>query len=532
MATGYPPKKHLTAPSQLERDYRLRGPPRLKVEQGYSKELCDLVAFTLEIDPKKRPSMQQILEHPYLKGTEMICPTNSLKGFVKDFQEWMYAGGQRQSLVNPYGAEAAKLADRIISKPEWRFSTLESTKFLENLPSDADEHLSLELNGRDPLSTHLDQVADMTSTQAQEDAFNMYDASEPSSPYLSNAEITPSGSPRSSIASHVDSEDEWGLPAKPRARVGPDESKIARGEKQLGRLFDQRKSEYTFPGLNPKTSDLPLRNQASENSTTNVKGKEIDANTIGTSNSGSLRLMDASTLKAKKGKDRPPTMAWEFPMGAPSDTIDEPTPPPPSPPKRSITHSNVAAWTPSYVDDYGASNDEGDEGRYSAPSTASYAPQISLDVDSDYNVKTARQTLDLDALMNGLEPTSATLSNYEGPSPIEPPDSASTVQTASPDIDATIRDTGPYPSDHGTDTYPTANHFPGDGYQGAMPPVPLSTAALAPDAPPEVLLKEMERMISEWGTMMLPLADRFAEVGGLKDGQGGDEKDSTLAGVT
>ena len=534
MATGAPPKRHLTAPSQLERDYRLRGPPRLKVEQGFSKELCDLVAFTLEMDPTKRPSMQQILEHPYLHGTELIYPTSSLRGFVREFQAWMYEGGQRQSLLNPYGAEGAK-ADRIISKPEWRFSTLESTEFLESLPSDADEHLALELNGRDPLSTHLDQVADMTSTQAQEDAFNLYDASEPSSPYLSNAEISPSGSPKSSTASHVDSEDEYSFPIKKRNRSGPDETKIARGEKQLGRLFDQRKSEYTFPGL--KTSDLPLRNQSPGSSNSTVKGKEVDANNIGTSNSGSLRLMDPSTIKAKKGKDRPPTMAWDFPMGAPSDAIEESIPAPPSDSKPNVTHSNVAAWEPSYVDDYGGPSDEAEDDQYMTPSTAGYAPQISLDVDTDANydsVKTARQTLDLDALMSGLDPSSASLSTYESPSPMEPPDSASTVQTASPDLDATIRDTGPYINDYSTNPAIIAQHnFPGEDLQGLMPP-PLmpSAAALAPDAPPEVMLAEMDRMIGEWGMMMGPLADKFAELGGLKDGEMEDERDGVVMNVS
>ena len=423
MATGNPPRSRL-GPGQLEREFRLRGAAKLRVEQGYSQELCDLVAYTLEMDPKKRPSMERILEHPYLKHTEKTYPTRSLKGFVSEFEDWAQAGGQRHSLFNNFGAAAAKLTDDIISKPEWRFSTLESTEIMEDLPATVDKQLASDfINNDHHLSSHFDQVADMTSTKAQEDAFNSYNASEPSSPYLSESDLTPGGSPKT----HANTTP----PTETTSVSATDDNKAVQGQKQLDRLFDPHKSTYKYSGLNEHQSDLPLRNSATESSTATDKGKEVEANVIGTSNSGNIALADAATLKAKR-KDRPPTMAWEFP-GEPNadvsdaseesqDINDRPftkgwqfpeegpgndTDVPQAPLPSGVSENSSSTWDLDFEDNYGSPSDDAYEdpsyaAQYSPPPTANYS-QATRDMTSDSrDSQNVRQTLDLDAF--GVDP--------------------------------------------------------------------------------------------------------------------------------
>ena len=454
MATGAPPRSRL-GPGQLDREFRIRGAPKLRADQGHSAGLCELVEFILKLDPKQRPSMEQILDHPYLRGTDIVYPTRSLRGFVRDFENWATAGGQRHSLFNNFGAEAAKKTDDIISKPEWRFSTLESTELMEDLPATIDEQLSSDfINTDHPYSSHLNQVTDMASTQAQEDAFNSYDASEPLSPYLSEAELTPGGSPKAHEA--------LTLPTESTRAPTMTNDNVLRGEKQLGRLFDPRKSHYAYAGLNIQTSDLPLRNSTPDSSATDSKGKEIDANVLGTSNSGNIALADPATLKAKR-KDRPPTMAWEFPTGAPEDVPDDdsakqrPTtmgwqfPVAESEEGHEKGHGHKTSATSSqssgldfFNDDYiyGGPSEEAYEDPYSVhsgtPQTASYTPnpessrgmspdfvnrqstRQTLDLDSlmgegsDDRVK-ARQTLDLDALMSDMDLSAAGSPTYAAP---------------------------------------------------------------------------------------------------------------------
>ena len=463
MATGAPPRKEYGY-GQLDTMIRTRGAPKLRPEKGYSQGLCDLISFILVVDPAQRPSMEEILEHPYLRGTEDAYPTRSLKYFVREFEDWAQAGGQRHSLYAPFGAAAARLPDDITSKPEWRFSTLESTEIMEGITPTLDEQLSHELN--DPSHTsHLDPVADMTSTQAQEDAFNSYNASEPSSPYLTESELTPNGSPKSLNMTNPD---------EPLSASAVDDEKVLRGEKKLGRLFDPHLSQYEYaglyPGLNSKQSDLPLRNSTPESTATHNKKKEVDANIVGTSNSGNIALADPVTLKAKR-KDRPPTMAWNWPGEPVGEVSDEneiekerssatglkpsdeglhrSTSEPQGPLPSGASDRSSGTWD---LDDLGAPDDEAylDMGvpQYTAPPAAAYNPSqqagrsvntdtghastsrqtldldafgASFDTDPDVNeTRRARQTLDLDALMSDMELDSGGSSSFEEPRSAEP----------------------------------------------------------------------------------------------------------------
>jgi len=437
MATGRPPRSDIDM-KNLEFALRTRAAPKFGFQEGYSQELSELIAFTLVKDPDQRPSMDKVLEHPYLRNTEWSYPTSSLKFFVREFQNWAHQGGQRQSLFNPHGAAAAKVAEEIEKQPEWRFSTLASTEMMDRLSSDLDYQTSADFPNNTHLSSHHDQAADMSSILAQEDAFNSYDASEPTSPYLSNNEATPSGSPTLlGVAAEQTINDQ--LPG-PATASGVTRTKVTRGEKQLGRLFDPRNSEYIYPSLTFSQSDLPLRNSTNESSASNSKGKMVDASEIGTSNSGNIALADPATLKAKRlrDKDRPPTMAWDFATGEQmamrGDLVSESQGSEPQPQALDMYQQSPAAWTPSDVIDYGSpgedvydvthtadSADYGSLGNgvyedsYLRPPTSTYASATKTSLNHISNSQSssiknegseitnkARQTLDLDALMDNF----------------------------------------------------------------------------------------------------------------------------------
>ena len=83
-----------------------RTKPKLDKE-GYSDELKDLISFSLDSDPRSRPTMADILTHSFIAETEESHPTSSLGELVQMYYQWSQRGGQRISLFNPGGAAAA-----------------------------------------------------------------------------------------------------------------------------------------------------------------------------------------------------------------------------------------------------------------------------------------------------------------------------------------------------------------------------------------------------------------------------------------
>lgn len=120
MACGYPPH-HRT----VQWDLPTAGRPELEGDR-FSQELKDFVAFILQPEPRDRPTPDQILEHPYLAGSIKMYPTVTLVKLVEEYYAWEQRGGARQSLFNPYGAQAP---DPLAPEPEddddddWSFST-------------------------------------------------------------------------------------------------------------------------------------------------------------------------------------------------------------------------------------------------------------------------------------------------------------------------------------------------------------------------------------------------------------------------
>jgi protein-serine/threonine kinase len=122
MASGFPPHYKI---NQLELPNA--GAPVLEGDH-FSQDLKDFLAFVFQPDPANRPTPDQILEHPYIAGSTKLYPTFTLVKLVEEYYRWEHQGGARQSLFNPYGAQAP---DPLSSEEEddddndWSFSTTE-----------------------------------------------------------------------------------------------------------------------------------------------------------------------------------------------------------------------------------------------------------------------------------------------------------------------------------------------------------------------------------------------------------------------
>lgn len=122
MASGFPPHHKIT-----QWDLPTAGAPTLEGDR-FSQELKDFLAFVLQPDAHDRPTPDQILEHPYLADTVKMYPTVSLVKLVEEYYIWEHQGGARQSLFNPYGAQAP---DPLAPEPEdeddddWSFNVSE-----------------------------------------------------------------------------------------------------------------------------------------------------------------------------------------------------------------------------------------------------------------------------------------------------------------------------------------------------------------------------------------------------------------------
>ncbi|KAM7205487.1 Serine/threonine-protein kinase nak1 [Naviculisporaceae sp. PSN 640] len=97
--------------------------PRLEGDQ-YSPQIKHLVAFCLVEDPAKRPTIEQVQQHPYIANSSEDYPTSSLVNLVRAYKLWESQGGIRKSLFAPGGAQGPSdfnLSD--FGNDEWNFST-------------------------------------------------------------------------------------------------------------------------------------------------------------------------------------------------------------------------------------------------------------------------------------------------------------------------------------------------------------------------------------------------------------------------
>ncbi|KAI0890168.1 kinase-like protein [Annulohypoxylon maeteangense] len=123
IASGLPPNVRANVGLPQLGDYLREHLPRLDGDQ-YSDQLRDLVAFCLEENPSKRPSIERVQQHPYLFNTSSRYPASSLSNLVKAFKLWEERGGSRKSLFGAGGAQGpTDLGSTSLATDEWNFST-------------------------------------------------------------------------------------------------------------------------------------------------------------------------------------------------------------------------------------------------------------------------------------------------------------------------------------------------------------------------------------------------------------------------
>ncbi|EKG22028.1 hypothetical protein MPH_00619 [Macrophomina phaseolina MS6] len=257
MATGLPPD----AGRNFEFLANRRQAPRLEGNQ-YSNGLRDFVSFILKERPYERPSVAEILQHPYVFGTEESYPNESLSLLVKRFLDWQDRGGNRSSLWAAGGAEGMEADLSSDAGEDWVFSTTQ----------------------------------DFEEEFAYEKRLSMVD---------------PFGEGRDS---GTDAEDHG---AAPRGRgrkfmmhqKAMKEQQIKRGEEGLERLFNLARPEYRY-GEDPQMelgggdrssqSDLALRSWEPNRASNRVTMIDLDAVDAGFETTPNLDLANASTLRASR----------------------------------------------------------------------------------------------------------------------------------------------------------------------------------------------------------------------------------------
>ncbi|CZT47310.1 related to severin kinase [Rhynchosporium secalis] len=122
IATGLPPNVANGVSYDRLGSYLQKHTPRLE-GGNYSNNLRDLVAYCLEEDPKKRPTIGQVQRHPYIANTSSSYPTVTLKTLVGSFKVWESRGNSRHSLFMQHGAQGPSSANA--PRDEWNFNGTE-----------------------------------------------------------------------------------------------------------------------------------------------------------------------------------------------------------------------------------------------------------------------------------------------------------------------------------------------------------------------------------------------------------------------
>ncbi|KAI4738120.1 kinase-like protein [Aureobasidium sp. EXF-12298] len=256
MATGMPPN-HKFHPSMLRTV--LKAAPRLQ-EGNYSQGLRDFIAFCLEEKPQDRPSMNAILEHPFISGTSAQYPTYTVKEMIDRYFQWERRGGQRASLFNPMGAAAPQPSEQRDDYDDWNFST--SADF-ENDFIKRYSQLGI---------AETDFAATANGAEETMPALNNVTKPHPRNPF----------------------------------HEAQEEARAKRGERSMGRLFDTNADPYDYNTLmedeEQPISDLPLRNLSSDRAANRETLIDLDMGAAGLDSQPTFNFdfSDVPTLKAAR----------------------------------------------------------------------------------------------------------------------------------------------------------------------------------------------------------------------------------------
>ncbi|KAK3368645.1 hypothetical protein B0H63DRAFT_488866 [Podospora didyma] len=137
VASGLPPNATTTIDLPQFGSYLKQYCPRLEGDQ-YSGDLKSLVAYCLVEDPKQRPSIERVQEHPYIFNTDDEYPTTSLSKLVSAYKVWENQGGSRRSLFSAGGAQGS-LDDSSpdLNDDEWVFTDDDSPDQFAFEPAEA-----------------------------------------------------------------------------------------------------------------------------------------------------------------------------------------------------------------------------------------------------------------------------------------------------------------------------------------------------------------------------------------------------------
>ncbi|KAL0257483.1 hypothetical protein SLS55_008297 [Diplodia seriata] len=258
MATGLPPD----AGRNFEFLANRRQAPRLEGNQ-YSNGLRDFVSFILKERPYERPSVAEVLEHPYVFGTQESFPNTSLSTLVKRFLDWQDRGGNRTSLWAAGGAEGLDADPSSEIGEDWVFST--TVEFERDFAYE--KRLSMVDPFRDGGDVRQDDMEDASAPRGRGRKFMMH-------------------------------------------QKAMKEQQIKRGEEGLERLFNLEAPEYKY-GEDPSMlqldgpdrssqSDLALRNWEPNGASNRVTMIDLDAVDAGFEMTPNLDLANASTLRASR----------------------------------------------------------------------------------------------------------------------------------------------------------------------------------------------------------------------------------------
>ena len=549
MAKGKPPNAGLMGARQIESMLK-RNNPKLKPEDGFSQGLCDLVAYMLELKPERRPSMDDVLRHPYIHETEETYPTTILRKLISVYEDWASSGGQRQSLIQPSGAAAAEFPEDPKDFGNWRFSVV-------NIGESAYDNVDNSIP-----SFHLDPAMDPTMdlelAQREENNLNSF---------IRESSYTPDASPRlpGSLADHSDDKNDptHGMTMKTTAS---EELRILGVGARFADFFEgagYSGSEATqWAESSRPRSDLLLRNDTSESDASQKENSRKKTNFRGTPVDTARANQSEQSVEQPFDRDaRRGTLlqTWDFDSASrpAQEHQDEPAQGPNVIPDWHQNHR-----TPNHnLEDLGTPGDDVEVAGHpyafpSRPALHHYAtaPVEPPMLHNSSDTATSRQTLDLDALMNeGMYTYNAPppqqygynalpSQQYNAPAPYQSYtnaagpaamieahdyrynapsprndyhiDAISPTTRAGPEDDqsqyATI--TG-HPITNGTSsydlterargTYNGLSHTPTDSFNGSTPdetarPSPPSAAAMASDATVEVMEAELLRLSRGW----------------------------------